>query len=165
MDRLNIRPYGDDPTKTPKEMPESIDIGDSLNIAAHNSFTNTLTPSVFKDHQIFINKLTEFPETSSVTEQFNPTQTEPVKDESKQNITNNLASCASEFIPQINCKKDNDDDNNNNKTKMIEVSADQNNSVLARLELGLLLAEMKSQVKETCNEKMNEPICNSTFTY
>jgi len=160
-------PIGDDPTKTPTEMPESLDVGDFANLSAHDSFTN-LNPTVFNEHKQFMNNL-ELNEKTNVTDNFNPKQSESVINNTKPNFMNSTANCKSEFIPQINQRKYNDDDdNNNNKTKMIEVNTDQNNSILARIELGLLLAEMKSQVNETlvCNEQgSNDLTCNTTFTY
>jgi hypothetical protein len=161
-------PYGDDPTKTPSEMPEGINVGGFLNVSAHNQFMN-LTPKVLTEHKNFMNNLNTLPESTTIAETFNKTQTESPKTNSLPDFTNNLANCKSEHIPQVNQNKDNnDDDNNNNKTKMIDITTDNNNSVLAMLENGLLLAEMKSQFNETltCNEQStSESQHNSTLTY
>ncbi len=159
-------PYGDEQTKSPSEMPESIDVGGFLDASAHAQFTD-LTPKVLSDHKNFINNLTMLPEKTVNTPHINATPSELPTNNSLPSFTNNLANCKSEHIPQINQNKDNnDDDNSNNKTKMLDITTDNNNSVLAMLESGMLMAEMKSQFNSTltCNEH-NEPQHGSTLTY
>ncbi len=162
-------PYGDEQTKSPSEMPESIDVGGFVDAKAHAQFME-LTPKVLSEHKNFINNLTTLSETTNTIPSFNSLSSEPPKNNNNlPTFTNNLANCKSEHIPQVNQNKDNnDDDNSNNKTKMLDITTDNNNSVLAMLENGLLLAELKSQFNSTltCNEQSsNESQHSSTLTY
>ena len=160
-------PFGDDPSKNMNEIPESCE--DMSNLLAHESFMN-LTPSVFKDHKNFINTLTAMPSTEK---NFTNNFSEKGKEKEKENdkpivVTLPTARCSSEYIPAISFTNRNDDDdenNSSNKTKIIE-GLTTNNSILAKLQLGLVLAEMKLNSKEimTCNdEQSNMTSCDNVY--
>ena len=162
MDNLMIAqsepPHGDDPTKGPRDTPESISIGE--NAQSHSQFT-TNGPTVLNDQKSFINTLEKLPEKKKVPMKTLQTKSDEQlasKTNDPQKFVNKTATCKSEFIPEINQSKNNNDDDNNdntNKTMMIDFSRSSDpNSVLAKIELGIALVEIQAQIKTptSCSE-------------
>ena len=121
----------------------------SVQTSEHASFT-ALPPKVLSEEQQFIAKVTSLPKETTIDV---PDQGKSVK--AKQIPSNNATVCASE-IPITKQRFQNNDDDDHFTGGLLH---DEKGSLLARLQLNLLLSQQTAQCNQSSNQQQKQMIC------